>query len=228
MSTTKPDTSWLGLVLPFADTAAPVGGYAHSYGLEGLVQDGAVRTLEEFCLFLRRDVWASLQKVDLPLMELTYAAAECEDWREVRALDELAWALRPTRQLREAAGKVGRQQWRLFQRTWGKDAEEPDCFAGYQAPVVAGVVFSARGVPCEGGVRILAYQTYSALLQSALKLLPVGPMAVQELLHEMMLLLENREQHSRPVRKEDLGIFNPLWDIAASRHERAEARLFLS
>lgn len=224
----KPDTSWLGLVLPFADTASPVGGYAHSYGLEGLVQEGVIGNLEEFRQFLQRDVWVSLQKVDLPLMESAYKAANEDDWEEIRCLDELAWALRPTRQLREAAGKVGRQQWRLFQRTWGQDSEEPDCWSSYQAPVVAGVVFALGGVPMGGGVRILAYQTYSALLQSALKLLPVGPMAVQELLHEMMLLLETRKQDERPAGREELGTFNPLWDIAASRHERAEARLFLS
>jgi len=174
--------------------------------------------------------WVSLRQVDLPVMARALQAAQEQDWSRVSQLDELAWALRPTRQLRESAGKVGRQQWRLYEKTWGEVVgfSQEDVFQSYQAPVVAGVVFGLSGVPVEGALRILAYQTFSALLQSTLKLLPIGPQAVQELLHEAMSSMEGGWEKLLEVSEQDLGTFNPLWDIAASRHERAEARLFLS
>ncbi len=221
---------WLNFVLPFADTAAPVGGYAHSYGLEGCVQDGVVTDVESLRLFLLRDVFTSLQKVDVPLMLQALHSLNQRDWKRLQELDRSAWALRPTRQLRESSSKVGRQQWRLYKKTWGKTASDSieTVFITFQAPVVAGVVFGLREVPAEAATRILCYQTYSALLQSVLKLLAIGPMAVQELLHEAMSHLELHRDSMVDLPEEEWGAFNPLWDIASSRHERVEARLFLS
>ena len=37
------DWAWMGPMLHFSDSALPVGAYAHSFGLEGMCQDGVVR-----------------------------------------------------------------------------------------------------------------------------------------------------------------------------------------
>lgn len=226
----KDDYQWLGLVLSFADTAAPVGGYAHSFGLEGMVQAGEVREEDTLRRFLARDVRESLRSVELPLLARAYRAAKELRGEEVRRWDEWAWASRPTGELREASARVGRQQWRIFERTWGGDGarEARDWFATFQIAPVAGVIFAKRGVPLEAGLRIFCYQTYSALMQAALKLLPVGPMATQGLLHEAMVNSNGLCEEALRLEDGELGTFNPVWDCASSRHERAEARLFLS
>ena len=93
---------------------------------------------------------------------------------------------------------------------------------------VAGVIFAKRGVPLEAGLMVVCYQTYSALMQAALKLLPVGPMATQSLLREMMGDAQTLCEEALAVEDAELGTFNPVWDCASSGHERVEARLFLS
>ena len=187
----KEDYDWLGLVLTFSDTASPVGGYAHSFGLEGMVQAGEVIDEKFLRRFLTRDVRESLRSVELPIVARTYQAALAGQGDEVKRWDEFAWAMRPTGELREAASKVGRQQWRLFERTWAHDGdreakETRAWFATSQVSTVAGVIFAKRAVPLEAGLMVVCYQTYSALMQAALKLLPVGPMATQGLLRELM------------------------------------------
>tara|TARA_B100000809_G_scaffold200692_1_gene201008 strand:- start:323 stop:1039 length:717 start_codon:yes stop_codon:yes gene_type:complete len=226
------DTSfgWMGALLHFADSVLPVGAYAHSMGLEGMCQEGVVHDEESLRQFLRRDVRHSLVEVDLPIMARSHAACLDGDGDAVRRWDELSWAMRPTRQLRDAAGKVGRQTWLLYEKTWGsgESAIKRGWFPKFQAPVVSGVVFAAEGAPLEVCLWAGAYQVYSALLQAALKVLPIGPGATQVLLRELLSEIEPNFPGVLKRRDEDLGTFNPLWDIGASRHERAEARMFIS
>ena len=217
-------------MLTFSDTASPVGGYAHSFGLEGMVQAGEVFDEKTLRRFLNRDVRESLRSVELPIVARAYQAAMAGQGNEVKRWDEWAWAMRPTGELREAAAKVGRQQWRLFERTWADEEakEAREWFATSQVATVAGVIFAKRAVPLQAGLLVVCYQTYSALMQAALKLLPVGPMATQGLLRELMGQAQALVQEALAVEDAELGTFNPVWDCASSGHERVEARLFLS
>lgn len=209
------------MLLQFSDSTLPVGSYAHSFGLEGLCQSGFLSDENDLRQFLLRDVSHSLLTVDLPLLERAYQATLEGDSAEVPSLDEVAWAMRPTRQLREAAGRIGRQTWLLYTKTWREEMTNIN-FSYFQAPVVSGVIFGEKRVPLESARWVCSYQTFSALVQSALKLLPIGPSAAQNLLSQSLQALDFSK-----IPKE-LGSFNPLWDIAASRHERADARLFIS
>ncbi|MGJ8725120.1 MAG: urease accessory protein UreF [Roseibacillus sp.] len=226
----KEDYDWLGLVLTFSDTASPVGGYAHSFGLEGMVQAGEVSDEESLRRFLERDVRESLRSVELPLVARAYRAAIENKADEVKKWDAWAWAMRPTGELREAGAKVGRQQWKLFERTWAEEEAKAarGWFASFQMAPVAGVIFAKREVPLEAGLMVVCYQTYSALMQAALKLLPVGPMATQRLLFEVLGEARALGEEALAVKDSELGTFNPIWDCASSGHERVEARLFLS
>ena len=91
-----------------------------------------------------------------------------------------------------------------------------------------GALFADCKAPREAVLHVIIYQTYSALVQSALKLLPIGPSAAQSLLQGAVAKASLRIPQIEKIADEDIGSFNPMWDIAASRHERAPARLFIS
>jgi urease accessory protein UreF len=91
-----------------------------------------------------------------------------------------------------------------------------------------GIICANEGVPVMPALWSLAYQTHSALLQAALKLLPIGPAASQQLLHAAMHALTPALPKTLDLPEEAWGSFNPVWDIGASQHETAAARMFIS
>jgi len=220
------DLAWIAPLLHLSDSALPVGAYAHSTGLEGMVQMGIISDADSFGHFLLRDVAHSLRNIDLPLVAKAHAATLDGHHDELERLDRLSWALRPSRQIREATSTIGRQQLRIYRETWSAPSALP--LPHYQYPVVLGMIAAFSEVPVRGALLSLAYQTYSGLVQASLKLLPVGPQATQKLLHQALVNIVPMMADCLEFPDDELGSFNPVWDIAASRHERAPARMFLS
>ncbi|MDF1754039.1 MAG: urease accessory UreF family protein [Verrucomicrobiales bacterium] len=220
------ELSWVTTLLHLSDSALPIGAYAHSFGLEGMIQMGMVHDLNTFDEFLHRDVAHSLKMIDFPLVSKSHAAMMDGLESELHRLDQLSWALRPSRQIREATSAIGRQQYRWFEKTWGSAGGLH--LTRYQSPVVMGVIGAQVHIPVKAVLVSTAYQAYSALIQASLKLLPVGPRSTQKLLHSALMAIQPTIDEAIDLPEEELGSFNPVWDIAAARHERAPARMFLS
>ena len=53
-------------------------------------------------------------------------------------------------------------------------------------------------------------------------------LGTQELLHDAMTTIQIQLKSAKGVSTEDIGSFNPVWDIGAAKHEHAPARLFIS
>ena len=220
--------NWVNIVMHFSDSTLPVGSYAHSFGLEGMCQMGVVSDEESFANFLTRDVLHGLKTVDLPIALRAYQATMDSDYEKLLHWDQLIHAMRPTSQLKTASSKTGKQMWRLYERTWREDDHIDLTFKHYHVPVVLGALFAESGAPDESALQVIIYQTYSALVQATLKLLPVGPTRMQEVLKECVAQASLELSKVSELTDDELGSFNPVWDIAASRHERAAARLFIS
>ena len=63
---------------------------------------------------------------------------------------------------------------------------------------------------------------------AALKLIRIGQEGCQTALGDALTLAERTVRAAGEVSREEAGWCDPLWEIAAARHERAFARLFIS
>src|SRR5688572_10243171 len=101
---------WLGGLLQTGDSFYPTGSYAHSFGLEGLVQQGVVRDRATLRTFLLRAVAPALGHVDLPIAAHGCRAFGAGNWQLIGELCLLSSALKTAREVRAASENIGRQR----------------------------------------------------------------------------------------------------------------------
>lgn len=232
---TATDTGWLCRLLQTGDSFFPTGSYAHSFGLEGLVQVGVVHDRDTLRAFLRDAVVPALRHVELPLASHAWRAlGDPPDWERVGMLAILAHAQRSPREARVAMENIGRQRAELsaqLSRHWLAEAYLAHA-AEHRWPhvPVLSSALEARvfGAPLPALLAAIIYQTFAGLIAAAMKLIRLGHQAAQMTLAEMLQSASTLATSAPLVPIEDIGWFNPWLDIAAARHETSDFRLFIS
>jgi urease accessory protein len=237
MPRVKPDAiralSW---VLRTHDSFYPTGGYAHSMGLEGLVQAGTVRDVSSLRLFLRQLAIPSFCRTEAPLFAAAWKSLgqEGDPWPRLKELARLHHASRSPKELRLAGIRTGRQ--RLSMTAQAK----PDGWCARLLPkfeeeaVPTSIAIAAALDARDGNVDLLSgataflYASLAGYISAAGKLLRLGQRAMQQ---ELLTALETATEPlvaglELPV--EEAGWAVPAWDLFCCRHEDADHRLFLS
>lgn len=233
---TNTDARWLVGLLQAGDSYYPTGAYAHSFGLEGLVQTGVVRdraTLREF-IFL--SVLPALRQAELPLAAQAYAALDpaAPDWTKVGELCVLAHALKSAKEARAATENIGKQRAELTAALHGHPlaaAYLERAAAGrwpFSSAISAALEGRVLGAPLEAVQAGVMYASVAGLLAASMKILRVGQNATQSLLTEALAQAPAIIASASAVPFDEIGWFNPWLDIAAARHETADGRMFIS
>jgi len=225
---------WVAGLLQATDSFYPTGAYAHSHGLEGLVQAGVVHDCATLRCFLIDYVLPALAVTDLPLaVQAWNAAGDQPDWARLRELCFLGSALRGACEPREASRAICRQRLDLAASLRGGFAAEFNRRAvtgNWPAPACLAAVVEGRtlGAPLEAVLAGIVYTTVAGFIAASVKLLRIGQNASQALLAELLAQTPALIAKALAHEATEIGAFNPWWDIAAARHETADFRLFIS
>lgn len=220
-----PPDPWLWL-FQANDTAYPSGAYAHSFGLEELVETGVVQKPADLENFLKAQVLPALLTFEIPIFARAHAAAIDGNLSELLKLDAELDAWRIPAELRDASRRIGSQRLDLLAQL-----DPAELVSRYRelSPrshhlVVAALELS--GVPVGQAARAIAFQSVSTLTAASMKLMRIGQTSCQQILRRTLVALGEKidDSLSRPVD----GWFNPLIEIASLRHARAHSRLFIS
>ena len=98
----------------------------------------------------------------------------------------------------------------------------------HSAAISAALEGRVLGAPLTAVLAGISYATLSSLLSAAMKILRLGQNASQSLLTEALGATPEIIAAAETTAFEDIGWFNPWLDIAAARHESADARMFIS
>jgi urease accessory protein len=227
-----PAFPWLARLLQVTDSAFPTGGYAHSHGFEQTVRFGLVRDAESMAHYLDHHLWPMLIHFELPVVRFAQEAAQKGDETALIALDACVDATKTARELREASRAIGRRRLQAFCDTgaspiltaFARAVEEGRSHAHHT--VVYGTGLAA--LPRQALLTSWAFQSLSAVCLSAPKLLRIGQNAAQRVLTASLSRLEEKVPLSLAIRREELGWFDPLVEMASMQHEIAYERLFIS
>jgi len=221
-------------LLQFTDGLFPAGAYAHSFGLEYLIQSGEVSGATGVEDFLRVYLEDAVAPTDAVAVLCAWRAAKAGDLAACLALDETVDAIKTASELRDASRQIGRQTLRVanqfpsdgfladFAEKVGKNITP-----GHH-PVIFGMIGGVMSWPAKEMVAAYLYSTSASLVGAALRLLPLGQLAGQRILWNMQPLIAELAEEAQNKTESDMWTFAPALEIASMRHAMLDARLFRS
>jgi urease accessory protein len=225
---------WLPQLLQTNDSLFPTGNYAHSFGLEGMVQLELVTDVDSFARFMHEQILPALRRMELPFVRFAYDAAIDGNVARLCKLDECYGATKGSFELRQVSSRIGAQRLHMLLRLAPgplvQELERARFNGRFQAhaPVVFGAQAALNKTPIEAALAGYYYQALAALLSAAMKLLRLGQMGAQALLTEWLRETKAAIADALTVDENDAGWFQLVLEIASARHETAYTRIFIS
>lgn len=219
-------------LLHLADSALPIGGLAHSFGLESLVSEGLLGTkdLPEFLTGFLEEAGM----VEAVFCREAFRMREefCAD-RWVELNDRLS-ALKPARESRAGSASLGRN-FLTAVATLGDFAVPSKALAAskeagsllHHSPAF-GLASGVLGFDEDRGVLAFLHLTMASLVSACQRLLPLGQSAATRILWNLKPVIVETAKRSAACALDDACCFMPLLDWAAMEHPALRTRLFIS
>ncbi len=239
-------------LLQLGDSALPIGGYSHSWGLEAVIDRGLVRD----AIGLESWVRSWLHQVVGPLEGIIVAvvcrAVQEKNWPTVRHASDILQASLTPSTLRSASREMGQQLLALAEAwPWANPSDELRVMSD-ESTIMAGhsslithhssltnahewhhaVVFAtlAAAAPASPDVAVAVYLHQAALgvISAGVRAIPIGHTHGQQILARLHDDLNDLARELADRDMETAGSFCPAYEILCYAQTQLYTRLFRS
>lgn len=220
-------SSQLLRLLHIASPALPIGGFHFSQGLEFAVERGVVTNEVEALEWIQGIAEHAIGTLDLPILARLRDAFLRDDVAGVQHWNTRLLASRETAELREEDRHMGRALARILNELnvadhWTMQSGEVS-YAAMFAKACA-----AWGVDERAMLQTYAWSWVENQTLAAIKLVPLGQMAGQRILHSLIPTLESLALRAQTLPDEEIGTSAIMQSVASAQHEGQYTRLFRS
>jgi urease accessory protein len=221
-------------LLQLADPTLPIGGYAHSAGLETYVQQGIIKDARSAKNFVTEMLTQNIHYTDAAFVSLAYDAAIENDIKKIIALDDECTAVKLPREMREASKKLGMRLMKIFQPVCKsgiavkyREAVKSQTAAGHYC-LVFGLYAHALDISKEDALLGFYYNAAVGFVTNSVKLIPLGQQDGQEILFSLQSLIKQLVKKSMQPDEALIGLCCAGFDIRCMQHEQLYSRLYMS
>jgi urease accessory protein len=221
------DTKAALALLQYGDSAYPAGGFAFSWGVEGLAQDGLLSGQAGLDALVFDHLCFRWNTMDRPLLRRAFQAP---DLAAAAAVDRYAEAATPSAEMRDGSHRAGRALLGVSARLGGTLS------SGYRAmiagdhrlghlPVVQALVYRDAGLGLAESQLLSGWTLVTGLVSAGVRLGIIGHVEAQQSFGSAREILAELLASTVPDDVQPSS-FTPLIDIAVSRGPSRHVRMF--
>lgn len=228
------ETTRLLAMQQLLDSALPIGGFSHSFGLETLVQNGRLRSaaaLYDYISAMLLQGWATS---DVLLVKAVYRDAPLSDWERLWAAERRIHLQRLSAESRSGTEKMGRRLLQLAAKLypsfdWGPlTAAVSNGSCSGTHPLTFGYSCYRLDISREAAMTGYLYTCIVHCVNSALRLMSIGQTEGQVLIARLTPLIDEAIGIAEGLEPEEAYTNMPMAELAMMGHERLYSRLFMS
>jgi urease accessory protein len=221
-------------LLQLSDPTLPIGGYAHSAGLETYVQIGQVHDRRSSNEFITAMLKRSIHYTDAAFVSLSYDSAAVGNVQQLMHYDQECNAVKLPREIRLASQKLGIRLMKVFQHACPgamaaqyREMVDSKKMTGHYC-IAFGLFAQSLGIPKQDALTGFYYNVAAGMVTNCVKLVPLGQIDGQEMLFALQPLISALvmdTMHPDPLM---IGLSSTGFDIRCMQHEQLYSRLYMS